>query len=129
MSKQHSSEAFDATEEGALLSFLTTHSDKPTVIQLSSPNCTRCLPFSQFIQKEIARRDFYWVTINVFENRELVETFEVTSVPAFVIVNSGHVGEVTKESSLAHGQNASIDTLASALDTHCPCEVKLDEEF
>ena len=67
--------------------------------------------------------------VDVFDNRELVEAFEVTTLPAYVILESGHDGDVTKESSVAHGQNASVEMLASALDAHCPCRVKLDDDF
>jgi thiol-disulfide isomerase/thioredoxin len=129
MSGSHSEEAFDATAEGVLYSFLSTHSDKPVLIQLTSPKCTRCVPFSQFVQRERARRSFHWAKINVFDNRDIVEAFEVTTLPAFVIVPRGHTGELTKDSSVTYAQNSSVETLAIALDAHCPCEVKLDEDF
>ena len=75
------------------MNFLIANTDKPVSVQLTSPKCSRCVPFSQAITKEVVRRAFHWAIVNVFENRDLVETFEITTQSAFV----GYVAEVDQD--------------------------------
>ena len=77
------------TTTGELHKLLDDSKQNITLLQFSSDRCPRCEPFTEAVTALQRHFAFSHVMCTVTESEELVEAFEVSKLPAFVILPKG----------------------------------------
>lgn len=94
----------------------------PVILQFAKHDCLRCVPFTEAVEE--LKRDFrfYHLVANVTEAPDLVEDYEISKLPAFVVWPPGDV-------CFQVAQDASPEQLRVMVRAVCAPTLKLNEEF
>lgn len=91
------------------------------VLQLGSPACTKCPPFTTRIDALKQRYNFTHVYANTHACEEdLLAELEVAQLPAYKVVRNGQVWQA---------QGATPDQVTGVIESVCPPVLVLDEDF
>ena len=96
--------------------------DSPVLVQFGSHSCPRCKPFTETVEALKTDFAFEHLMVTVTDCPELVEQFNVTKLPAFVVLT-----RVDSKGELV--QAASPEKVQSAVRGVCNPILRLDEEF
>ena len=100
-----------------------TENQTPVLLQLSAPWCARCQPFSDIIRNELSARTALWLWNDVSNDREIVEYYEITKLPAVIIFDA------QQSTTPQFIQSANRETLVTLLDHVMSKRLILDEDF
>lgn len=99
--------------------------DLIAVVQFSAPWCTRCPTFTEAMRQLKRDYQFIWVYAELPDAEELKEEFEITKLPALVLLSKDH--ETHKQVALL--QSSTPQDASKAVLEHCPPSFVLDADF
>ena len=109
----------------------STQPDTPTVVllQLSAPWSARCPEFTRAMPAHLADRNMRWLWLDVGEDREIVEAYNVQRLPTVLLFDVGECSGEDVVPPRARLEGARHEDLLALLDEHCPRRLRLDEDF
>jgi thioredoxin-like negative regulator of GroEL len=96
--------------------------DRPVLVQFGKHDCPRCGPFTEAVEALKTDYEFEHLMVTVTDAPELVEHFEVSRLPAFVVMTN-------MESDREIVQAASPEKVQGAVRATCSLKLRLDEDF
>ena len=108
-----------------LIETLATDSNQVAILRFSSATCVRCPPAKKTLEELEERFAFLHVYVDAHheDSSELVELYEITSLPALVFIPQNDPKNASKI------EGALPDAIKEHVALHCPPKLQLDADF